>query len=117
MQYSHGVSAASGKPFSPPLLFRTVPRKNPAKTDRKEIRQGKCHKCSKWVAVEGVKDIECKVRSPPSHFYHTLTLPPGIKVKELHWWKHAASCHSQSTITGEEGVWEEDQVYKRLVEL
>ncbi|RXW25808.1 hypothetical protein EST38_g35 [Candolleomyces aberdarensis] len=98
MQYSHGISAASGKPFSPPLLFRMVPRKNPAKTDRKEIRQGKCHKCSKWVAVEGVKDIECKV-------------------KELHWWKHAASCHNQSTITGEEGVWEEDKVYKRLVEL
>ncbi|KAF5333650.1 hypothetical protein D9611_002232 [Ephemerocybe angulata] len=62
MQYFHGISAASGRPFSPPLSFRVVPRSNPAKLERKEMRQGKCHKCSKWIDLEGVKDVESKVK-------------------------------------------------------
>lgn len=62
------------------------------------MRQGKCHKCSKWIDLEGVKDVESKV-------------------KELFWWKHAAACHKQSTIVGESGIWEDDNVYRRLLEI
>ncbi|KAJ3547746.1 hypothetical protein NMY22_g1532 [Coprinellus aureogranulatus] len=98
MQYYHGISSASGRPFSPPLAFMTIPRKKPAKTERKELRHGKCHKCNTWVPVEGIKDVECKV-------------------PEIYWWKHAASCHKQAPLAGERGFWEEDDVYRRLLEL
>jgi len=79
MQYSHGklksthplstcldplegISAAAGKPFSPPIAFRTTTRPNPGKNERTEIREAKCHKCKTWVAAEGIKDIDVKVR-------------------------------------------------------
>ena len=65
-----GISPSTSQPFSPPVAFmRTA---NPsqlkagfkAKQERTHIEQGKCHKCNKWVAVEGVKDVEVKVRLP-----------------------------------------------------
>jgi len=82
MQYSHGklkstyplstsldplqgISAATGKPFSPPIAFRTTTRPNPGKNERTEIREAKCHKCKLWVAAEGIKDIDVKVRLVP----------------------------------------------------
>ena len=67
-----GISPSTSQPFSPPVAFmRTA---NPsqlkagfkAKQERTHIEQGKCHKCNKWVAVEGVKDVEVKVRLPSS---------------------------------------------------
>jgi len=67
MQYFHGISAATGKPFSPPLAFKIMSRKNPGKLEKKNIQQGHCHKCSKWVAVEGVKAGEVKV--PEIYWY------------------------------------------------
>jgi hypothetical protein len=57
-----GISASTGRPFSPPIAFRVVPRPNPGKKEKHSIQQGKCHKCAKWVAVEGIKDMESKVR-------------------------------------------------------
>ena len=90
MQYSHGkwhlsvqglsrlsllgISASTGKPFSPPLVFRIVPRINPGKKEKHQIQQGKCHKCCKWVNVEGIKDMESKVWDTSSFVYPpTLT--------------------------------------------
>ncbi|KIM37444.1 hypothetical protein M413DRAFT_423271 [Hebeloma cylindrosporum] len=98
MQYAHGISASTGRPFSPPTAFRVVPRQNPAKKEKHEIQQGKCHKCAKWVAVEGIKDMESKV-------------------KELHWWKHAAACHHESTLEGEGDYYETDAVLAKLAAL
>lgn len=98
MQYAHGISASTGRPFSPPTSFRLIERPKPGKNEKRHIQQGKCHKCDKWVAVEGVKDLESKV-------------------KELHWWKHAASCHQGSTISGECDVYEDDYVFQKLLEL
>ncbi len=60
---STGISASTGRPFSPPIAFRVIPRTNPGKKEKLIIQQGKCHKCQKWIAVEGIKDMESKVAS------------------------------------------------------
>ncbi|KAI0084414.1 hypothetical protein BDY19DRAFT_898530, partial [Irpex rosettiformis] len=99
MQYYHGISPSTGMPFSPPVGFMHtthLPQSKPgfkSKHERSQIEQGKCHKCNKWVAVEGVKDVE-------------------VKVKEIFWWKHAAACHQRSTIPGEEDVFLDDEIYR-----
>ncbi|KAF8955898.1 hypothetical protein BDZ97DRAFT_1672758, partial [Flammula alnicola] len=98
MQYAHGISASTGRPFSPPTAFRIVPRPNPGKKEKHRIQQGKCDKCDKWVAVEGIKDMESKV-------------------KELHWWKHAAACHQDSALKGEDDYYENDLVLSKLLAL
>ncbi len=33
-------------------------------------------------------------------------------MKEIFWWKHAASCHQRSTIPGEKDVFMDDVDYK-----
>ena len=58
-----GISASTGRPFSPPTSFRLIERPKPGKNEKTHIQQGKCHKCDKWVAVEGIKDLESKVIS------------------------------------------------------
>lgn len=60
-----GISASTGRPFSPPTAFRTIQRTNVGKLEKSELMQGRCHKCKKWVAVEGVKDVPTKVRPSP----------------------------------------------------
>jgi len=60
--FSAGISAATGRPFAPPSSFQMVARPNAAKKERSQILQGKCQKCRKWVPVEGIKDVESKVR-------------------------------------------------------
>ncbi|KAJ3750061.1 hypothetical protein DFH05DRAFT_1465812 [Lentinula detonsa] len=95
MQYSHGISASSSMPFSPPLAFRMTSRASNHKSEKTTMKEGKCHKCMKWVPVEGIKDVE-------------------VKVKELFWWKHAAACHSSTVIEGETDVFEDDEVYAKL---
>ncbi|EPS94279.1 hypothetical protein FOMPIDRAFT_1134647, partial [Fomitopsis schrenkii] len=97
MQYAHGISASTGRPFSPPTAFRTIQRTNVGKLEKSELMQGRCHKCKKWVAVEGVKDVP-------------------TKVKEIYWWKHAAACHQGSTLDGETDVYIEDDIYRAAVE-
>ena len=57
-----GISASTGVPFAPPRAFRTVARPNPGKKEKTTTRQGKCHKCLKWIPIEGIKDMETKVR-------------------------------------------------------
>jgi hypothetical protein len=56
-----GISASTGRPFSPPTAFRHTTRTKPGKLEKPAIQEGKCHKCAKWVAVEGIKDIQNKV--------------------------------------------------------
>ncbi|KAI0739479.1 hypothetical protein C8Q80DRAFT_1198985 [Daedaleopsis nitida] len=97
MQYAHGISATTGRPFSPPTAFRTVSRVNPGRHEKARLLEGRCHKCKKWVPVEGVKDVP-------------------TKVNEIFWWKHAAACHQGSTIVGECDVFVEDAVYAALAE-
>ncbi|CCL98458.1 uncharacterized protein FIBRA_00456 [Fibroporia radiculosa] len=67
------------------------------KQEKTEIIQGKCHKCLKWIAVEGIKDVP-------------------TKVKEIYWWKHAATCHQGSIIEGECDIYLEDDFYDALRE-
>nr|GAT59737.1 predicted protein [Mycena chlorophos] len=98
MQYYHGISAVTGQPLSPPVDFRVVDRSAPKKGERTQITEGKCHKCTKWVAVQSIKDVE-------------------VKVPELFWWKHAVSCHGGSVLAGEGNVFVEDEVYEVLKEL
>jgi len=97
MQYSHGLCPKTGLPFSPPIDFRVVSRPDPGKHEKSEILQGKCHKCERWVPVEGIKDVE-------------------VKVKEIFWWKHAAACHKGGNIVGERDIFVEDELYKDAVE-
>ncbi|KAM5530441.1 hypothetical protein V8D89_015881 [Ganoderma adspersum] len=95
MQYYHGISAPTGRPFSPPTAFRTIARVNPSKHEKTHIMEGQCHRCRKWVAIEGVKDVEAKVR-------------------EIFWWKHAAGCHQGDVLEGESDVFVEDAVWAAL---
>ncbi|KAF9523008.1 hypothetical protein CPB83DRAFT_776171, partial [Crepidotus variabilis] len=94
MQYAHGISASTGKPFSPPVAFQITSRPNPGKNEKSEIQQGKCHKCTKWVAIEGIKDMESKVS-----------------------WKHAAACHQDSWLEGETDYFEQDTIYSTFLAL
>ncbi|KAH9995223.1 hypothetical protein BJV77DRAFT_1157854 [Russula vinacea] len=89
MQYFHGIAASTARPFSPPTAFRTTPRQRPGKLERTQMLEGQCHRCVRWVPVQGVKDA-------------------NAKVKELFWWKHAATCHGTSTIPGERNIFISD---------
>ncbi|KAI9431541.1 hypothetical protein F5148DRAFT_1271386 [Russula earlei] len=80
-----GIAASTARPFSPPTAFRTTPRQRPGKLERTQMLEGRCHRCSRWVPVQGVKAADAKV-------------------KELFWWKHAATCHGTSTIPGERNI-------------
>ncbi|KAH8993753.1 hypothetical protein EDB92DRAFT_1796139 [Lactarius akahatsu] len=89
MQYFHGIAASTARPFSPPTAFRDTPRQRPGKHERTHMLEGRCHRCARWVPVQGVKDADAKV-------------------KELFWWKHAATCHGASTIPGERNIFISD---------
>ncbi|KAF8328834.1 uncharacterized protein EI90DRAFT_3290368 [Cantharellus anzutake] len=97
LQYYHGISSKTGAPFSPPVDFRTTPRPGSGAKERKEIIEGLCHKCEKWIPLQGVKNVE-------------------VIVKELAWWKHAAFCHKATIIPGERDAFIEDDIYKRVQE-
>ncbi|TCD62287.1 mitochondrial 37S ribosomal protein rsm10 [Steccherinum ochraceum] len=86
-----GISPTTRLPFSPPVAHRTVKRDNPGKHEKSQMRQGKCHRCNKWVDIEGKKDVD-------------------TKVAEIFWWKHAHSCHKGSTIAGETDIFIQDEV-------
>ncbi|KAG6887706.1 hypothetical protein C0992_011132, partial [Termitomyces sp. T32_za158] len=62
MQYYHGISAATQRPYAPPRAFRVTQRPNAAKHERTAIREALCHKCARWVPLEGIKDVQPKVR-------------------------------------------------------
>ena len=57
-----GISSKTGAPFSPPVDFRTTPRPDSGAKERKEIIEGLCHKCDKWIPLQGVKNVEVIVK-------------------------------------------------------
>jgi len=60
---SLGISPATGRPFSPPVAFRTKSRTEVRKLEKTKVLEGKCHKCRGWAPVEGVKLGDVKVTS------------------------------------------------------
>ncbi|KAF8840438.1 hypothetical protein BDN67DRAFT_903536, partial [Paxillus ammoniavirescens] len=96
LQYGHGISSTSARPFSPPVAFRSTKRQNPAKNERTKTIEGKCHKCKKWIPLESIKNIEVKVCSPP-----------------LLRWKHAAACHQSTHIPGDDDFFRDDDIYRQ----
>ncbi|KAJ7585257.1 hypothetical protein C8J56DRAFT_757257, partial [Mycena floridula] len=61
MQYNHGISASTGKPFSPPLAFRQVARPV-VLNEGTTMKEGKCHSCRRCVTSDGVRDTEARVK-------------------------------------------------------
>ncbi|KAI9569995.1 hypothetical protein HD554DRAFT_2019302, partial [Boletus coccyginus] len=94
LQYAHGISSVSARPFSPPVAFRTIKRQNPAKNERISRQEGKCHKCKKWVLVDSTKDID-------------------VKASLGHRWKHAAACHQGTHMEGDDDFFLDDEIYRR----
>ncbi|KAG8697234.1 hypothetical protein FRC09_007998 [Ceratobasidium sp. 395] len=97
MQYYHGISSQTGLPFSPPVAFRTSLHKAAHAREKSKIEEGKCHSCERWIRIESTK-------------YGDVLVP------ELHWWKHAASCHGTSRLKGDQDPYIEDSVYQQLRE-
>lgn len=56
-----GIAASTARPFSPPIAFRTTQRQRPGKLERTQMLEGQCHRCMRWVPVQGVKDADAKV--------------------------------------------------------
>ncbi|EJD52320.1 hypothetical protein AURDEDRAFT_180943 [Auricularia subglabra TFB-10046 SS5] len=94
MQNAHGVSASLKLPFSPPIEFRSAKRTVSGRHEKDAVLEGKCHQCSRFIPLEGVKLGD-------------------IKVKEIYWWKHVAKCH-QSNYSGECDLYYEDDVLLRV---
>ncbi|KAJ8689028.1 hypothetical protein PTI98_013092 [Pleurotus ostreatus] len=84
-----------GQPIFSPVALRTIARQSPGKKEKSTLQQGKCHKCRKWVPIEGVRETD-------------------LKVKEIMWWKHAAACHQGGNLEGEGDVFVEDEVFRQL---
>ncbi|KAF8493799.1 hypothetical protein F5888DRAFT_1636531 [Russula emetica] len=90
--FASGIAASTARPFSPPIAFRTTPRQRPGKLERTQILEGQCHRCMRWVPVQGVKDTEAKVLHLSLFLDRLLNVwRAGCKVKELFWWKHACN--------------------------
>ncbi|KNE61785.1 hypothetical protein AMAG_18686 [Allomyces macrogynus ATCC 38327] len=66
LNYHHGVSQTSGRPFDAPVQERF--------DSTARIREGLCHKCHKWIPLDSPR--------------HT-----PVNVPQIYWWKHAQKCH------------------------
>ncbi|CAE6385990.1 unnamed protein product, partial [Rhizoctonia solani] len=97
MQYVHGLSPKTGLPFSPPIAFRSTPRKTVGAREKATLEEGLCHACARWVIIEGVKAVE-------------------VLVPEIYWWKHASTCHKSRMLDGEGDFYTEDALFKRIVQ-
>ncbi|GAA95428.1 uncharacterized protein L969DRAFT_300751 [Mixia osmundae IAM 14324] len=94
MTFYHGISNANGAPFSPPVQIRVVPRHTSALNERSTMKEGLCHECNQWVAVQGIKDGDAKVA-------------------ELWWWRHAKQCH-HTRVDGEGDDYLQDALFDLL---
>ncbi|EJT98145.1 hypothetical protein DACRYDRAFT_18225 [Dacryopinax primogenitus] len=56
--------------------FRTTERSVNTKNMKDTMREGRCHRCKKWIPLDGVRSGD-------------------VKVREIFWWKHAAKCHGE----------------------
>lgn len=96
MQNFHGISALTGLPFTPPMHFRAKSRPNAKPKERKQLVQGHCHSCKKWIDMQGPKDTD-------------------VKVAEIYWWKHAQACHRKSRLPdGIAGWFVENKAFERV---
>ncbi|KAJ2743148.1 hypothetical protein GGI20_003976 [Coemansia sp. BCRC 34301] len=68
LNYYHGVSSLTGRPFPEPQATRVV-----IAGSGKQRRQGQCHICLEWVNTESTR----KAR---------------VNVPEIYWWKHIQAC-------------------------
>ncbi|CUA76515.1 Cell surface glycoprotein 1 [Rhizoctonia solani] len=96
LQFS-GLSPKTGLPFSPPIAFRSTPRKTVGAREKATLEEGLCHACARWVIIEGVKAVE-------------------VLVPEIYWWKHASTCHKSRMLDGEGDFYTEDALFKRIVQ-
>ncbi|KAH8548668.1 hypothetical protein BGW37DRAFT_505820 [Umbelopsis sp. PMI_123] len=66
MNFYHGISAANGRPYSPPIMLRAIKRKTASNTVKHVIiHQGYCGQCGQWVDLQGKQPLlvpELKVR-------------------------------------------------------
>lgn len=122
-----GISSVSARPFSPPVAFRTIERQNPAKNERTNIQEGKCHRCKKWILVESIKNIDIKasIHSRDRHLTECIVGERTVLVRtergeslqysrtQLHRWKHAAACHQGTHIEGDDDFFLDDDIYRR----
>jgi hypothetical protein len=74
-----GVAASTARPFSPPTAFRITPRHRPGKLERTQMLEGRCHRCTRWVPVQGVKDADAKVLSLPNLSDELLNSGAGMQ--------------------------------------
>lgn len=97
LQNFHGISALTGLPFTPPSKFRTESRPNAKPKERRQIIQGLCHSCNKYIDIQGPKETE-------------------VKVAEIYWWKHAQACHRSGNKVpdGVGGYFVENKWYERV---
>ncbi|KAJ2690170.1 hypothetical protein IWW39_000980 [Coemansia spiralis] len=68
LNYFHGVSSLTGRPFPNPQATRMVPAGS-----GRQRQQGQCHICYEWVDMESSR----KAR---------------VNVPEIYWWKHIQAC-------------------------
>ncbi|KAJ1845988.1 hypothetical protein LPJ70_002254, partial [Coemansia sp. RSA 2708] len=68
LNYFHGVSSLTGRPFPKPQETRTV-----AGRTGRERQQGLCGVCGQWVYTDSSRRI-------------------SINVPEIYWWKHIQGC-------------------------
>ncbi|KAB5592327.1 Cell surface glycoprotein 1 [Ceratobasidium theobromae] len=97
MQYVHGLSPKTGLPFSPPIAFRSTPRKTVGAREKATLEEGLCHACTRWIIIEGVKAVD-------------------VLVPEIYWWKHASTCHKSRMLDGEGDFYIEDPLFKRILQ-
>lgn len=71
----------------------------------------------KWVAVEGIKDVEVKVKELFWYVISCSSCNSNLTTLTTRRWKHAATCHASTTIQGETDIFEGDEVYAKLKEL
>lgn len=75
----------TGSPFSPPTAFKIVQRDRVGKHEKTHLMHGKCHKCTKWVTIEGIKDVPSKVSLPSPRLAILEGADHYLKVPEIHW--------------------------------
>ncbi|ELU41330.1 hypothetical protein AG1IA_04640 [Rhizoctonia solani AG-1 IA] len=117
-----GLSPKTGLPFSPPMAFRSTPRKTVGAREKAALEEGLCHACQRWIVIEGVKAVEVLV--PEIYWY---VIHQGSKYRPsfmrllfvflgLNRWKHASTCHKSRMLDGEGDFYVEDALFKRIVQ-
>ncbi|CAG8633359.1 32317_t:CDS:2, partial [Racocetra persica] len=66
LNYQHGISSITGRPFSQPIAERL--------NKKSGMKEALCHKCNKWILNQSPRDKD-------------------VLVPEIYWYKHAQKCH------------------------